>query len=69
MSKGFLQLMIWSLLVAVVGFGGLIWVAVQQPESLRTSRAGVPLHMPEVIHPETGEPIPVDRLVRHYKGE
>jgi hypothetical protein len=53
--------------IAVVG--GLAYVYIAPPESMRATRDGVPHFTPPVAHPMTGEAVPVERLVRHYKGE
>lgn len=62
-----MRLLIALSLVAVVG--GLAYVYMLPPESMRVTRDGVPYFTPPVAHPMTGEAIPVERLVRHYKGE
>lgn len=46
---------------------GLAYVYVWPPPGLRTTSEGVPLLSPPVAHPLTGEPIPLDELVRHFK--
>jgi hypothetical protein len=57
-----------ALSVIAVG-GGLAYVYIAPPESMRLTRDGVPHFSPPVAHPMTGEAIPMERLVRHYKGE
>lgn len=47
---------------------GLAYVYVWPPQGVRVSREGVPLLAPPVAHPVTGAPIPLEELVRHYKG-
>ncbi|MEJ2509289.1 MAG: hypothetical protein P8009_07410 [Gammaproteobacteria bacterium] len=69
MSKGQVQMMIYSTLVGVVGFAGLIYILVTQPAYLHATRNGVPYFSPPVINPEGGKPLDLDRLVRHYKGQ
>lgn len=49
--------------------GGLTFVYVKPPQSMKLTRDGVPHLSPPVAHPATGEAIPLDVLVRHYKGE
>ncbi|MEZ5616248.1 MAG: hypothetical protein R3E35_13675 [Rhodocyclaceae bacterium] len=49
--------------------GGLTYVYVKPPQSMKLTRDGVPHLSPPVAHPATGEAIPLDALVRHYKGE
>lgn len=51
--------------IAVVG--GLGWVYINPPESMRVTRDGVPYLSPPVAHPVTGEAIPLEHLVQHYK--
>ncbi len=59
----------YAILIAAISIGGLGYVYAYPPESMRVSRDGVPFFTPPVINPETGEPISVDALVRHYKGQ
>lgn len=56
-----------ALSVLAVG-GGLGYVYLWPPEGMRVSREGVPYFSPPVAHPVTGEPIPLEVLVNHYKG-
>ncbi len=57
-----------GLSVAVCAWG--LWrVYAHPPASMKVTRDGVPYFTPPVIDPTTGKPIPVDVLVRHYKGE
>ncbi len=56
-------------LATVVTVVGLVWIYAFPPESLRTTRDGVPYFAPEVMHPETGEGVPLTDLIKHYKGE
>lgn len=62
------QLGVFALLVTALSVASLSYVAIAQPESLRRTRAGVPYFTPPVEHPETGEAIPLDVLIDHYKG-
>ena len=64
-----LQLAVLATLAAAATIGAFVYVLWTQPESLRVSREGVPFFTPPVVHPDTGEPITVDRLVEHFKGE
>lgn len=61
-----MRLFIAASVAAVVG--GLGYVYVKPPESMRVTRDGVPYFSPPVAHPATGEAIPLERLVQHYKG-
>ncbi|MBX3648679.1 MAG: hypothetical protein KF766_13510 [Rhodocyclaceae bacterium] len=55
--------------VSVVAvLGGLAYVYVKPPQSMKVTRDGVPHLSPPVAHPVTGEAIPLERLVQHYKG-
>jgi len=56
-------------LVTLLSVGGLIYVYTAPMESMRVNRDGVPYFTPAVINPETGEPVSVDALVRHFKGQ
>ena len=55
-----------SLVVVVVGIG---WTLVYPPQSLRVDRDGVPHFMPQVEHMITGEPVSVNALIKHYRGD
>lgn len=52
----------------VVFVGGLAFVYLSPPQSMRVSRDGVPHLSPPVAHPLTGEAIPLEVLAQHYKG-
>lgn len=54
---------------AVASLGGLAWMTFWPPPGLKVTREGVPYLTPPVIHPITGEAIPMETLVRHYKGD
>lgn len=60
-----MRLFVAASAVAVVA--GLAFVYVKPPEGLRVTREGVPMLSPPVTNPVTGEAIPLDRLVRHFK--
>lgn len=47
--------------------GGLAWVYIKPPESMRVNRDGVPYLSPPVVNPVTGQVIPLEQLVQHYK--
>ena len=67
--SGEIQMRLFSGLVAAISLAGVIYIYTVPPESLRTTRDGVPHFAPPVINPATGEPIDLGTLVRHYKGE
>ncbi len=56
-------------LVTLITIATLGYVAVAQPDSLRKTRQGVPYFTAPVEHPDTGEPIELDVLIEHYKGQ
>ena len=56
-------------LVALISLGGLTSVYSKPIDSMKKTRNGVPYFTPPVINPETGNPITIDALVRHYKGQ
>lgn len=60
---------LYSLFIGLVSLGVLIYIYAFPPESMKVSREGVPHFTPKVVHPETGEPIDINDLVRHYKGD
>jgi hypothetical protein len=35
---------------------------------MKVTKDGVPYFTPPVVHPVTGQPVPVETLVQHYKG-
>ncbi len=52
----------------IIVIGSLAWVYVAPPPSMQVTRDGVPHFAPPVVHPVTGEAIPLENLVRHFKG-
>lgn len=54
--------------VIVGSVAGAAFVYAVPPPSLRMTRDGVPHFTPPVAHPQTGEPLDVGMLARHYKG-
>jgi len=67
-----LQRLLMRLFVAVaaiVSVGGYLWMTFAPPPGLQATRDGVPYLAPPVIHPVSGEAVPLDKLVRHYRGE
>ncbi|MCF8177571.1 MAG: hypothetical protein K9J74_03605 [Sulfuritalea sp.] len=66
------QRLLLRLLVAlsvIASFGGLLWMTFSPPPGMKATRDGVPYFTPPVINPISGETVPVETLVRHYKGE
>ena len=56
-------------MVSVLSIFVLVYVYSVPLESMQKNRDGAPHFSPEVIHPETNESIPLDRLIRHFRGE
>ena len=48
---------------------GIGWTLVFPPQSLRVDRDGVPHFTPEVEHMITGEPVSMNELIKHYRGD
>lgn len=66
-SRLLMNLYAWvSLAVVVVGIG---WTLVFPAPSLRIDRDGVPHFTPDVEHMITGEPVSMNELIRHYRGD
>jgi hypothetical protein len=66
------QRMLLRLLVAlstIASLGGLLWMTFAPPSGMKATKDGVPYFTPPAIHPITGEAVPVETLVRHYRGE
>ncbi len=68
------MILMWTtrLYVAAVGaisLMALIYIYALPPQSMFSSREGVPHFTPKVAHPETGVPIDVGELIRHYRGD
>lgn len=59
----------YSIGIGLVSLGALVYVYAFPPESMQVSREGVPHFTPKVLHPETGEPLDINDLIRHYKGD
>jgi len=60
---------IYVFLIVTVCLLSLIYVFVRPPPSLEMTREGVPFFTPPVAHPETGEPLDLGDLVRHFRGD
>jgi hypothetical protein len=69
MSKGELQMAIFSMLVTLMTVLGIAYIFIAQPAYLRSDRDGVPYFTPEVENPMTNEPVDMGTLIRHYRGE
>jgi len=62
------KLTFFSSLIALISLVGLIYIVIAAPPYLRKSSEGTPFFTPPVLHPDTGEQITIDELVRHYKS-
>lgn len=69
MSKGEMQMMLFSGAIGVMTVVGLAYIYTVQPDYLRKDRDGVPYLTPPVQDPVTGDAVDMGTLVRHYKGE
>ncbi len=58
---------LYSLVIAVIVFAGLIYVYAVPPQSMRADRDGLPHFQPEVLNPETGKGVPLGELIKHFK--
>lgn len=56
-------------IVSAICVATLVYVCVFPPQSMFVSRDGVPHFTPAVAHPETGEPLDLGALIRHYRGD
>lgn len=60
---------IYMLVVATLSLVSLLYVYLFPPPSMFTTRENVPYYSPRIAHPETGKPIALDTLIRHYRGD
>ena len=67
--NGRMILAAFSGLITVLTVAALVYVYVAPLESMRLTRDGVSYYAPPVIHPETGKPLDLNELVRHYRGD
>ena len=54
--------------ISLVCVGAFLYVLIAPPQSIRSTRDGIPFFTPPVVNPETGEALDLGDLVRHYKG-
>ncbi|MEK7820692.1 MAG: hypothetical protein AAB543_06245 [Pseudomonadota bacterium] len=66
--SGAVQMRLFAGLVAALSAAALVYVFAFPPPSMRASRDGVPHFTPPTVHPETGQPLAVGDLARHFKG-
>ena len=67
--NGRTHMAVFSGLVTVLTVASLVYGYVAPMESMRLTRDGVSYYAPPVIHPETGKPLDLNELVRHYRGD
>ena len=60
---------LYAAIAALGSIAALAYVLISPPPGMQMSREGVPYFTPPVVDPLGGEPIPLERLVRHYRGE
>ncbi|MCW8946661.1 MAG: hypothetical protein OQK80_04260 [Sedimenticola sp.] len=69
MTRDYIIMLAFSILVGVISIVSFSYIAIAQPDYLRSDRDGVPFFTPQVVNPEGGEPLDMGELIRHYKGE
>lgn len=67
MLAGLLKLYVVA--VTMITVAGLFYVYIKPPPSMLTDRDGVAHFTPPVMHAETGEPVALGELMRHYRGD
>ena len=67
--NGRAQMAAFSGLVTVLTVAALVYVYVVPLESMLLTRDGVSYYAPPVIHPDTGKPLDLNELVRHFRGD
>ena len=55
-------------LSVIASIGGLLWMTFAPPPGMKATKDGVPYLIPPVVHPVSGEAVPLETLVQHYKG-
>ncbi|OED42778.1 hypothetical protein AB833_05435 [Chromatiales bacterium (ex Bugula neritina AB1)] len=62
-------LKLYVLIVSLISIAGLVYVYVKPPPSMLLDRDGVAHFTPSVVHIETGEPVALGELIRHFRGD
>ena len=62
-------LKLYAATVSVVSILALVYVYVKPPQSMQVDRDGIAHFTPPVSHAETGEPVALGDLVRHFRGD
>ena len=60
---------IYMIAVAALSLVSLVYVYTFPPASMFASREGVPYFSPKVANPENNEPLTLNQLIRHYRGD
>jgi len=55
--------------ISAISIAGLLYVYLMPPQSMLVNRDGVTHFTPPVLHAETGEPVALGDLVRHFQGD
>ena len=55
--------------VSAVSITALVYIYALPPPSMLKTRDGAPHFTPQIAHPETGAPLDVGELIRHYRGD
>ncbi len=55
--------------ISALSVAVLVYVYTVPMDSMRATRDGAPHFSPKVIHPETGEPVELGKLIRHFRGD
>lgn len=63
------QLKLLAIFCTALTIFAFIYILWAKPESLRSSRDGVPFFTPQVINPDGGKDISVDELIQHFKKD
>ncbi|MBC8210587.1 MAG: hypothetical protein H8E21_05920 [Gammaproteobacteria bacterium] len=68
-SRSHVFMLTLSMAVTALTFASIGYIFISQPEYLHKDREGVHYFSPRVINPESGEAIPMNELIHHFKGE
>lgn len=66
-AKLFMNVYGWGAMAITIV--GLAYVLIVPPPSMRVDRDGVSHFAPQVMHPITGDPVTLNELIRHYRGD
>ncbi len=60
---------IYMLTVITLSLVCLIYVYMFPPASMFASREGVPYFSPKIVNPGSDNPLSINELIRHYRGD